>query len=173
MRLWTRHHGTGRSCARELLSDVRSPLSHRMKQTTINLDRMESHVHVYWLHQWEFCPTRCFSPGRSLLCKVYCLGTIEQNPWKRLLCQVYCVRSTVLGTIEQNPWKSWRGSQSQNTCPCASVVFVPQPRSPFSLIKTCVEYLPCLPYLTLHYLNSQMIIICAPSKNDFFFFSLS
>ena len=37
----TRHHGTGRSCARELLSDIRSPLLHRMNQTTIKLNEIK------------------------------------------------------------------------------------------------------------------------------------
>ena len=100
----TRHHGTGRSCERELLSDVRSPLLHRMNQTTINLNKIKTSTYTGYINE-DFARLDAFPQEDHFFVEVYCLGTIEQNPWK-----------------------SGRGSQSQNTCPCASVVLCLNPK---------------------------------------------
>ena len=65
----TRHHGMGRSCAKSWLSDVRSPLLHRMVKQRINPISPNVHTHIIDINR------------HSAVSTTVLLSTVEQYPW--------------------------------------------------------------------------------------------
>ena len=66
----TRHHGMARSCAKSRLSDVRSPLLHRMVKQRINLMSPNVLTHIIDINR------------HSAVWTTVLLFTLEQYPWK-------------------------------------------------------------------------------------------
>lgn len=66
----TRHRGMGRSCAKSWLSDVRSPLLHRMVKQRINPMSPNVRTHIINMNRHSAVSTTAL------------LFTLEQYPWK-------------------------------------------------------------------------------------------